>query len=145
MIRRVSPDVQLRVRFPVDDVELSELHRLAFAAPAADVQPWAVRLARHSLTWVGAFHHDDDDDGTLVGFVHLAWDGGSHAFLLDTAVHPAHRHRGIGRDLVRAAATEAGRAGCTWLHVDHEPHLVGFYRDACGFRHTAAGLLRLAP
>jgi hypothetical protein len=28
------------------------------------------------------------------------------------------------------------------LHVDYEPHLDGFYRG-CGFRPTAAGLLRL--
>ena len=142
MIRRVSPDVQLRVRFPVDDVELSELHRLAFGASKATVQPWAARLARHSLTWVGAF--DDDAAGALVGFVHLAWDGGTHAFVLDTAVHPTHQGRGIGRDLVRAAAAEARRAGCTWLHDDHEPQLGGFYRDACGFRRTEAGLLHLA-
>jgi hypothetical protein len=30
-----------------------------------------------------------------------------------------------------------------WLHVDYEPHLAPFYR-ALGFRHTEAGLLRLA-
>lgn len=133
------------MRFPVDDVKLSELHRLAFGASDVTVQPWAARLARHSLTWVGAFFYDDGHAEALVGFVHLAWDGGTHAFVLDTAVHPARQGRGIGRDLVRAAAAEARRAGCTWLHVDYEPQLSGFYRDACGFRRTEAGLLHLAP
>jgi hypothetical protein len=30
----------------------------------------------------------------------------------------------------------------TWVHVDYEPHLDEFYRG-CGFRPTAAGVLRL--
>lgn len=102
------------------------------------MQPLANRLERHSLTWVGAF-----TGSTLVGFVHVCWDGGPHAFVLDTAVHPDHQRRGIGRELVLKAAAEARRAGCQWLHVDYEPHLQHFYRDSCGFRPTDAGLLDL--
>jgi len=75
--------------------------------------------------------------------VHLCWDGGSHAFVLDTAVHPDHQRRGIGAALVHTAAREAARAGCEWLHVDYEPHLRAFYQDSCGFRPTAAGLFHL--
>jgi GNAT superfamily N-acetyltransferase len=134
----VTTAIDLRVRFPVDDAALSELHGLAFGSNSAHVEPWATRLDRHSLTWVGAFA-----DEALVGFVHLCWDGGAHAFLLDTAVRPTHRHRGIGAELVGSAAAEAARAGCTWLHVDYEPHLATFYEGRCGFRPTAAGLLRL--
>jgi GNAT superfamily N-acetyltransferase len=130
--------VALRVRFSVDDDVLSRLHALAFGATAMAVGSWAQRMARHSLTWVGAFEDED-----LVGFVNVCWDGGAHAVLLDTAVHPDHQRRGIGRALVRAAALEAARAGCTWLHVDFEPHLRSFYRDACGFRSTDAALLPL--
>jgi len=51
---------------------------------------WAERLQRQGLPWVGAFDADD-----LVGFVHLCWDGGAPAFVLDTTVHPEHRRRGI--------------------------------------------------
>lgn len=58
---------------------------------------------------------------------------------------PTHQRRGIGRDLVRSASDEAATAGCQWLHVDYEPHLQAFYRDACGFAPTAAGLVRLTP
>jgi hypothetical protein len=56
----------------------------AFGAEMTGVTPWAQRLDRHALTWVGAF-----DDGRLIGFVQVCWDGGAHAFLLDTAVDPA--------------------------------------------------------
>jgi GNAT superfamily N-acetyltransferase len=129
--------VELRVRFPVDDQVLSALHSLAFDAPG-EVQPWAARLERHALTWVGAFDNDE-----LIGFVQVCWDGGAHAFVLDTAVHPDHGRKGIGSQLVARAADEARAAGCEWLHVDYEPHLKTFYLDACGFTPTDAGLLKL--
>jgi len=136
----VDVGVNLRVRFPVDDVALSALHGRAFGSAAIGVDSWSARLARHALSWVGAF-----DGDVLVGFVQLGWDGGVHAFLLDTAVDPAHQRHGVGRALVAAAVSEATRAGCEWVHVDYEPHLTSFYRDACGFRATDAGLLHLPP
>jgi GNAT superfamily N-acetyltransferase len=122
----------------VDDRELSRLHALAFGGPVR-LQPWAERLGRHALTWVGAF-----SDEQLVGFIQVCSDGGAHAFLLDTAVHPAHTRQGIGRRLVLAASAEARAAGCRWLHVDYEPHLADFYVEACGFRPTTAALLELS-
>jgi GNAT superfamily N-acetyltransferase len=135
--------VELRIRFPVDDAGLSALHHRAFspdgAEPDAAIRPWADRLERHSLTWVGAF-----SAGRLVGFVHVVWDGGTHAFILDTMVHPDFQRLGIGQDLVRAVTDEAFAAGCHWIHVDYEPHLAPFYEHACGFRPTPAGL-RHAP
>ncbi|HEX4088533.1 MAG TPA: GNAT family N-acetyltransferase [Trebonia sp.] len=131
--------VELKSRFPVDDAELSVLHHRAFSPdrPDADaaIVPWAARLERHSLTWIGAF-----SAGRLVGFVHAVWDGGTHAFILDTAVDPEFRRHGVGQALVRAVTDEAFTAGCEWVHVDYEPHLTSFYESACGFRPTPAGL-----
>jgi GNAT superfamily N-acetyltransferase len=131
--------IELVPRFAVRDDELSALHHLAFHPDEppgpAGVRPWARRLAGHSLTWVGAFR-----SGELVGFAHAVWDGGAHAFVLDTVVHPAVRRRGVGRDLVRAVTAAAFAAGCEWVHVDYEPHNTRFYQDACGFRPTPAGL-----
>jgi ribosomal protein S18 acetylase RimI-like enzyme len=88
-------------RFEVDDRELSALHARAFDGDLADAQPWAARLERHALTWIGAFEAD-----RLIGFVQVGWDGGSHAFLLDTAVDPDRQEQGIGASLVKAAAEE---------------------------------------
>jgi ribosomal protein S18 acetylase RimI-like enzyme len=131
--------VELQVRFPVDDAELSALHHQAFGPGQPEtgtaIRPWADRLERHSLTWVGAF-----SAGRLIGFVHVVWDGGTHAFILDTMVDPDFRRLGIGRDLVRTVTDEAFRAGCDWVHVDYEPEYVTFYQRACGFRPTSAGL-----
>ena len=129
---------RLRVRADLDDEALSRLHALAFQVPYRPTA-WRSRLQRHSLTWITA--HGGDD--RLVGFVNVSWDGGVHAFLLDTVVHPDRRHAGLGNALVQRAATEAAAVGCEWLHVDFEEHLSGFYLGACAFGPTAAGLRRL--
>ena len=70
--------------------------------------------------------------------MHAVWDGGTHAFILDTMVDPDFQRLGIGRDLVRTVTDEAFRAGCDWVHVDYEPEYAGFYENACGFRPTPA-------
>lgn len=92
---------------------------------------------RRSGGWIAAWRR-----GQLVGYVNVVWDGGVHAFLLDTTVHPDVQRRGLGQQLVAAAVVHARGLGATWLHVDFEEHLRPFYR-ACGFRDTAAGLIPL--
>lgn len=129
---------EIRVDFEPDDVAISRLHGAAFGDRGDMVAPWAERLARHSVTWAGAFAGEE-----LLAFAHVVWDGGAHGFLLDTAVDPSHQRRGLGAAVVAAVRREATAAGCEWLHVDFEPHLESFYRDACGFQATSAGLLEL--
>ncbi|MGY1841988.1 GNAT family N-acetyltransferase [Modestobacter sp. SYSU DS0875] len=127
-------DLTWRGRFT--DAELNPLHAEAFGHRLLD-DGWVAQVERHSLGWVTA-----TDAGELVGFVNVAWDGGVHAFLLDTLVRPDHRHRGIGTALVRAAVDGARAAGREWLHVDFADHLRGFY-EGSGFRPTGAGLVAL--
>jgi GNAT superfamily N-acetyltransferase len=91
----------------------------------------------HSLLYLCAYHNDQ-----IIGFVNVAWDGGIHAFLLDTTVHPDYRRQGIGLQLVRQAAALAQAKGMHWLHVDYESHLDHFYQE-CGFEPANAGLIRL--
>lgn len=102
---------------------------------------WWDQVRPHSLGWVVA----RTGDGQLVGFVNVAWDGGDHAFLLDTKTRGSFQHRGIGTEVVRCAVHHARAAGCEWLHVDFERGLGAFYFDACGFRPTEAGLVHLHP
>jgi GNAT superfamily N-acetyltransferase len=120
--------------FPAE-AELDQLWRRAWNAPLA--RPMRPVLER-SLGHVGAYEGDE-----LIGFVNIAWDGGVHAFLLDTCTDPAHRRRGIATELVRQAQALARKRGAEWLHVDYEPHLDGFYRG-CGFRPSAAGVMKLS-
>ena len=120
--------------FPPDE-QLAPLWQAAWAAPLA--AGYAGTVLKRSLAHVGAY-----DGERLVGFVNVAWDGGVHAFLLDTTVHLDFQRQGIATSLVRRAAELARERGAQWLHVDYEPHLESFYRG-CGFRPTLAGLIEL--
>ncbi|WP_159054805.1 GNAT family N-acetyltransferase, partial [Streptomyces dysideae] len=71
------------------------------------------------------------------------WDGGVHAFILDTVVAQQYRGKEVGAALIATAAEEARAAYCKWLHVDFEEDLSPFYFDACGFKKTTAGLIAL--
>jgi GNAT superfamily N-acetyltransferase len=126
---RLTPDP-----FPTDE-QMAALWLAAWrSVPAAG---YAANVLQRSLAHVGAY-----DGDRLVGFVNVAWDGGVHAFLLDTTVHPDHQRQGIATSLVRRAAGLARERGAHWLHVDFEPHLEAFYRGG-GFRPTVAGLIAL--
>lgn len=100
---------------------------------------WWDQIRPHSLGWVTARRQG----GLVVGFVNVAWDGGDHAFLLDTKVRSDHQRGGVATALVRRAAAHAKAAGCEWLHVDFEAHLAPFYLAASGFQPTQAGLIHL--
>ncbi|WP_062943790.1 GNAT family N-acetyltransferase [Rhizobium leguminosarum] len=114
--------------------ELNALFSAAWGSPHN--RDFTAVLSR-SLAHIGAYQDD-----RLVGFVNVAWDGGVHAFILDTSVHPHMQRQGIATRLVREATRLACERGAEWLHVDFEPHLTGFYR-ACGFGPTKAGLIKL--
>jgi ribosomal protein S18 acetylase RimI-like enzyme len=133
----VSEPIDYRWRGPVTDAEMVAL---AGAHGGQGMAGWWEQVRPRSLGWVTARGHDS---GSLVGFVNVAWDGGEHAFLLDTRVATEHQRQGIATTLVSHAARQARAAGCEWLHVDFEEHLAPFYFDACGFRPTLAGLINL--
>lgn len=122
-------------RGTITDDEIVELVKSHGGDP---VIGWWNQIRRHSLGWVTARSGE-----TLVGFVNVAWDGGAHAFLLDTKTRGDHQRRGIATKVVALAAEQARTAGCEWLHVDFRPELSRFYFDACGFRPTEAGLIHL--
>jgi ribosomal protein S18 acetylase RimI-like enzyme len=127
-------EVVVRSGAELDAAELTELFRVGWpehGAPLFDLD--------RSLSWASAHAGQ-----RLVGFVNVASDGGEHAFLLDTIVHPEFRRRGIGRALVRCAAEDARELGARHLHVDFEARHLEFYRR-CGFGVTTAGLMALAP
>ena len=119
---------------PVADLELNALFEACW--PEHRERPFGRVLAR-SVSYVCAY-----DGGRLVGFVNVAGDGGEHAFVLDTTVHPDYQRRGVGLELVRRAAQLARSRGAAWLHVDFVPDLEPFYRRA-GFGPTTAGLMDL--
>lgn len=133
----MTVDYEWRGKF--ENAALNALHAEAFGHRLLG-DDWRAQVERHSLGWVCA-----RDRGGLVGFVNVAWDGGVHAFVLDTLVAARTRRRGVGTELVRIAVEQARAAGCEWLHVDFDDDLQAFYFDACGFTPTNAGLIALRP
>ena len=128
--------VRIEWRAPVSDAELVDLRQSHGGEAEAG---WWDRMRTHSLGWVTA----RTAAAELVGFVNVAWDGGAHAFLIDTKTRPTHQRQGLGVAVVNRAIAEAQAAGCEWLFVDFEPALAAFYLEACGFRSTPAGLVHL--
>jgi GNAT superfamily N-acetyltransferase len=128
---------RLEWRGEFDNREVNDLHAEAFGHAVLPID-WGAQIGTHSLGWVTA-----RDAGRLVGFVNVAWDGGVHAFLIDTMVLAERRGEGIGTRLVRAATEGARAAGCEWLHVDFDEELRPFYFDSCRFRSTPAGVIPL--
>jgi GNAT superfamily N-acetyltransferase len=120
-----------------DNAEVNRLHAEAFEHRLLD-DDWRTQVQTHSIGWVCARNGDE-----LVGFVNVAWDGGVHAFLLDTMVSRNFAREGIGTRLVEVAVAEARTTACEWLHVDFDQHLRGFYFESCGFTPVDAGLIRL--
>lgn len=127
-------DTSYFVSAKLSDEDLNGLNEACW--PGGTPQEYGQVLS-HSLLFVSAHRGE-----LLIGFVNMAWDGGEHAFLLDTLVHPDFRHCGIGTELVKKAVAETRDRGLKWVHVDFEPHLKKFYAD-CGFFDTEAGLVRL--
>jgi GNAT superfamily N-acetyltransferase len=130
-------DIDYGWRTPFANADVNALHAEGFDHAVLDID-WRDQVERHSLGWVCA-----REAGDLVGFVNVAWDGGVHAFVIDTLVERSRRRRGIGHGLLGVAERESRSAGCEWLHVDFEEDLRGFYLGACGFIATPAAVLAL--
>jgi ribosomal protein S18 acetylase RimI-like enzyme len=99
----VSLEITYEWRGDFDNPELNALHAKAFNHRPLD-EDWRAQVERHSLGWVCA-----RGAGELVGFVNVPWDGGIHAFLLDTMVSARVGRQGIGTRLVEVAVNEVRR------------------------------------
>ena len=117
--------------------ELNALHAECFEHRVFEDDWWA-QVNRFSLGWVCM-----RVSGSLTGFVNVAWDGGVHAFLLDTLVTSSISRKGFGTRIVSEAVKHARTSGCEWLHVDFDSHLREFYIEDCGFKPAQAGVISL--
>jgi len=81
--------VQYTWRGSLTDAEMVDLVESHGGRPPVG---WWDRIRQFSLGWVTA----RTEDGALVGFANVAWDGGDHAFLLDPKTRSTRQHEGIG-------------------------------------------------
>lgn len=139
--QRISEMLDLNLtcawRGSFENGEVNALHAECFEHDILG-DDWWRQVNAFSLGWVCM-----RDGEKLVGFVNVAWDGGVHAFVLDTMVTKTAQRKGLATKLIEEAKIHTKQAGCEWLHVDFDPHLADFYLRACKFAPTAAGLISL--
>ena len=133
-------DVSYVWRGDFTNAEVNALHAEGFGHPMLE-DDWK----RRSGTASGGSARDSRSTKLRRPFVDVPWDGGTHAFILDTLVDARAQRQGIGTRLVALAAEQARAAGCEWLHADFGDELAAFYFEACGFVPTPAGLIALWP
>ena len=73
-----------------------------------------------------------EEEGTIVGSVIAAWDGWRGS-IYRLVVAPAHRRRGLGRQLLGRAEARLAAVGAVRLQaivVETEPKAIGFWRES---------------
>jgi GNAT superfamily N-acetyltransferase len=102
-------------RVDVDAVHryLSEESYWAAGRPRETVE----RLVREAARVVGAYR-----DGEQVGFARAVSDGVAVAYLADVFVLPAHRGRGLGKELVAELVERGPLADVRWLLHTRDAH-----------------------
>ena len=102
------------------------LYRAAGWFGMSDPAPELDAMIANSFAVSAAF----DPAGRLVGMARALSDGVSDAYILDVVVEPAHRSRGIGREIVKRLADHLASCGVDWIVCVGVPGTEAFYRAA---------------
>ena len=114
----MSSGIQFLINPPVINLELNALFANAWPEPYEDRD--FMPVLEKSLSYICAYQ-----DTELVGFINIAWDGGLHAFLLDTTVHTRFRRQGIGQKLIEKAKSLRSKLNLTVYQEN--PRSIDFY------------------
>ena len=102
------------------------LYRAAGWFGPSDPAPELDAMIANSFAVSAAF----DSAGCRVGMARALSDGVSDAYILDVVVDPAHRSRGIGREIVKRLADHLASCGVDWIVCVGVPGTESFYRAA---------------
>lgn len=81
------------------------------------------RIIKGSFLFVVA-----EEGGRAIGMARVLSDGVSDAYIQDFVVHPSHRGKGVGREILRFIVDELKKRGITWIGLIAQPGTVEFYR-----------------
>jgi len=117
--------------------EFEEARQLLLAAGwdrgVSSAEEFALLLSRSHLTLVAV------EDSQVVGFLRAFTDGIANGYISMLVVAEAHRRRGIGQALVRAATSESPRM--TW-GLRAARHGVSDFYEKLGFWKSQVGMER---
>jgi ribosomal-protein-alanine N-acetyltransferase len=103
--------VYIREMYPDDIPEIVNIERLSFSMPWSETSFRSEIYSRYSITRVAELN------GIIVGYVcvkHVA----DECHLLDLAVHPAYRKRGIATVLLDNVIQELRVEGCRFFYLE---------------------------
>ncbi len=110
-----SGDLRLRVASPADLAAAERIERVSFD------DPWATEALLQELAPSALrFPVVAEDTAGVVGFL-LAWRSPDQMHILNVAVDPARRRRGIGALLLGEALAEARRCGLVQITLEVRP------------------------
>ena len=126
----MDTDRQDRFRYSITKdlprADVLALYRAAGWFGPSDPAPELDAMIANSFAVSAAF----DPVGRLVGMARALSDGVSDAYILDVVVDPAHRSRGIGREIVKRLADHLASFGIDWIVCVGVPGTEAFYRAA---------------
>ncbi|MEW6739662.1 MAG: ribosomal protein S18-alanine N-acetyltransferase [Nitrospirota bacterium] len=103
--------VYIREMYPDDIPEIVSIERLSFSTPWSETSFRSEIYSRYSVTRVAELN------GVVVGYIcvkHVA----DECHLLDLAVHPDYRRRGIARALLDDVIQELRIEGCRFFYLE---------------------------
>ena len=116
-------------------MKASDLDGVAAIEEVSFPTPWSREMFREDLT--RPFSRPfaaEDSAGEILGYA-VCWNVAGESHLLNIAVHPDFRGRGIGEALVMEAIRRGGHAGSKWIHLEvraGNEQAQALYRK-CGF------------
>lgn len=103
--------VYIREMYPDDIPEIVSIERLSFSTPWSETSFRSEIYSRYSVTRVAELN------GVIAGYIcvrHVA----DECHLLDLAVHPDYRRRGIARALLDDVIQELRIEGCRFFYLE---------------------------
>ena len=131
----VIPKSPLRFRFR--DLDPGDLNDVMAIEMASFPSPWSRKLFEEEIgrTFSDAVVVVEEPGGEVVGYS-ICWTVGEESHLLNIAVRPDARGRGIGRALLKECLRRAARAGARRIFLEVRPsnqQAIRIYRRE-GFR-----------
>jgi ribosomal-protein-alanine N-acetyltransferase len=110
------------VRFRFRDLDPGDLHSVMAIETASFPSPWSRKLFEEEIgrAFSDAVVVVEDPGGEVAGYA-ICWTVGEESHLLNIAVRPDARGRGIGRSLLMECLRRGARAGASRIFLEVRP------------------------